>query len=506
MPARSLPQGQAVFGLRMKFFGAALRGTLALHLAWHHEWCSVGAAEHGVGGFGFVAGELLGDGVEGEAGAEGISLLVERQSDDAVVGGQLFEGFFHQGILAETSANFVVGDLFPQPVGDVCQVAERRAIVGDLSAGVVVFGFTASDGSDERAKGSAGSDLAGLAAAHLFSVSLAVLIEFPALDHPFGRVVLVFDLVRKAGGHFLIRDQAAGFEDEEDVAEFHDGEFHIRSLSLVRSIRQEAAADGPDFGRQRAVLDGPAGDVHLVDPLVADIAVAEIPEPVPVVMDQVAVKILHRGGSDPDVPVQRLRRRFHRFEANAPPGLAAIPLADKKFAVLAALDCRDFIGPGLAAPLLGAVLNHPAIFGGGFHAFAPFEDVVADRLFDVDIFSRLAGPDGEEGVPMVASSDRDHVESLVVEDLTDVLHGVWPEHALRLDRLAPGFPDGLIRINQRGDADIGNLQEFADVRLSPSVNARHADVNGIIGPNDLPRGLRPRDREDGKNCTGSSGL
>ena len=40
--------------------------------------------------------------------------------------------------------------------------------------------------------------------------------------------------------------------------------------------------------------DQPASVVHLVDALVADVAIAEIPEPVPVVMNQVGVKRLLR--------------------------------------------------------------------------------------------------------------------------------------------------------------------------------------------------------------------
>ena len=51
-------------------------------------------------------------------------------------------------------------------------------------------------------------------------------------------------------------------------------------------VEHEVAADGADLGRVLHA-EAPAGDVHFVDALVAEIAVAVVPEPVPVVVEAI---------------------------------------------------------------------------------------------------------------------------------------------------------------------------------------------------------------------------
>jgi hypothetical protein len=55
---------------------------------------------------------------------------------------------------------------------------------------------------------------------------------------------------------------------------------------LLIVVEHELAADSAHLHRMRHA-QAPAGDIHLVDPLVAQVAVAGIPEPVPVVMEPV---------------------------------------------------------------------------------------------------------------------------------------------------------------------------------------------------------------------------
>jgi hypothetical protein len=54
-------------------------------------------------------------------------------------------------------------------------------------------------------------------------------------------------------------------------------------------VEHDVAAHRGDPGWQ-ADAEAPAGDVHLVDPLVAHVAVAVVPVPVPVVVEAVAVE------------------------------------------------------------------------------------------------------------------------------------------------------------------------------------------------------------------------
>ena len=59
--------------------------------------------------------------------------------------------------------------------------------------------------------------------------------------------------------------------------------------------------------------------------LIADFAVAKVPEPVPVVMDQIGVIRLLRCRTQPDVEIELLGRSLGRFEADAPRGLKLTP-------------------------------------------------------------------------------------------------------------------------------------------------------------------------------------
>src|SRR5205823_6879476 len=176
--------------------------------------------------------------------------------------------------------------------------------------------------------------------------------------------------------------------------------------------------------------DRPAGVVHLVDALVADVAVAEVPEPVPVVMHEVAVVRLLGRRPQPEVEVQLRRRLGDRLVPDAPARLAAVALGDEQLAVLPGLDGGDLTGPAGVAPLLGAVLQDAAVLLNGLDAAAALADDVAHRLLDVDVLARLHAPDRQERVPVVGRGDRDRVEVLVVQRLADVLHAGRPVAAL----------------------------------------------------------------------------
>ena len=141
------------------------------------------------------------------------------------------------------------------------------------------------------------------------------------------------DLDAVVGG----RAEAADLEDELRVAVVHDGDLGVGGLPLVAIAEPAAQADdrpgirragGPGRG------DQPSGDVHLVDALIADVAVAEVPEPVPVVVDQVAVVGLLGRRAEPDVEIDLLRRRRVRLHADAPARLVAEGPRDQQLAEL----------------------------------------------------------------------------------------------------------------------------------------------------------------------------
>src|SRR5207237_4113974 len=114
----------------------------------------------------------------------------------------------------------------------------------------------------------------------------------------------------------------------------------------------EPAAQTNDAPRQRGVGYAPAGDVHLVNALVADVAVAEIPEPVPVVMDQVGVERLLRCRAEPEIKVHLGGWGGCLFGADAAAGLVAQAAGHQQLAELAGLDDLRHLGLCLAAAAL----------------------------------------------------------------------------------------------------------------------------------------------------------
>src|SRR5579862_2326746 len=93
----------------------------------------------------------------------------------------------------------------------------------------------------------------------------------------------------------------AHFKDQEGITIIVDGKLRVGGLGVV--FIAETSADADDRGGDRLFSKGPAGDVHLMDALVTDVAVAGVPEPVPVVMEMLAMWCFKRGRPAPEVKI-----------------------------------------------------------------------------------------------------------------------------------------------------------------------------------------------------------
>ena len=91
-------------------------------------------------------------------------------------------------------------------------------------------------------------------------------------------------------------------------------------------------------------------------------------------------------------------------------------LGHVNLAELARLEVRDHVLEERAAAALGADLDHAVVVACRLDHPPPFDDVVAARLLDVDVLSRLAREDRRQGVPVVGDGDDQAVDLLVVED------------------------------------------------------------------------------------------
>ena len=113
------------------------------------------------------------------------------------------------------------------------------------------------------------------------------------------------------------------------------------------------------------------------------------------------------------------------------------------------------------------MLHDPIIFSRSFDDSAAFEDVVAARLFDQHVLSRLAGPDGQQRVPMVGRRDGDGVECALSSSTPrnpgrtrGILPATLLHAALRREQAAVG-------INQPGDFHIAHLAVSRECAACP---------------------------------------
>jgi hypothetical protein len=116
------------------------------------------------------------------------------------------------------------------------------------------------------------------------------------------------------------------------------------------------------------------------------------------------------------------------------------------------LDCSDLVGSAGTASLLSTVLHDSAVLPSGINALSPFEKVVAQWLFHINIFFSLAGPDGEQRMPVIGSGNGNRIEVFVLERLANVPGSTWARPTpLVFDLVTRRAPQAGIWINQVRD-------------------------------------------------------
>ena len=128
--------------------------------------------------------------------------------------------------------------------------------------------------------------------------------------------------VADAGVLIRIGLQPADFEDQLAIAVIEDANLGVGRLAVVDVT--ESAADANDTLGQLILAQAPAGDIHLVNALIAQVAVAVIPNPVPIIMQMFAHERLDGRRTAPEIVVDRLGDRLFSIDfPNAVPGLVA---------------------------------------------------------------------------------------------------------------------------------------------------------------------------------------
>src|SRR5581483_2080231 len=140
----------------------------------------------------------------------------------------------------------------------------------------------------------------------------------------------------------------------------------------------------------------------------------------PIVVNQITVKRLLGRRPQPQVPVQVRRRRLRLFEPDRFSSLKMYAPGHVDVADNTVMKRANCLLNCLARAPLRSPLNNPVVLPGGFHHHAAFDQIMSDRLLDIDVLSRLAGPDGCERMPMIAGSDGNGIDGPVIKDTAQI--------------------------------------------------------------------------------------
>ena len=108
-------------------------------------------------------------------------------------------------------------------------------------------------------------------------------------------------------------------------------------------------------------------------------------------------------------------------------------------------------------------------------------NIVADRLFDVDIFARLHGPHPHQRVPVIRSRTGQDVDSIGIQGLSNIrIHnGFVP---LRPGDLVGSFTtDFFVDVDNPPDHGTRIVKESTDVFTAPTVHSGNTNLKLLIG-------------------------
>jgi hypothetical protein len=254
--------------------------------------------------------------------------------------------------------------------------------------------------------------------------------------------------------------------------------------------------------RRGVVLRDAQRDVEDVHPVVAEFAVSGVPRPMPVVVQFVAFEWTHRRRSAENIVIQSLRiPRQLVADGGAQVVDDGADVVD--FAEFAGMKVLDRGGQARLGAVVRADLDDAVILRGGLDHLAALPHGAAHRLLDVDILPGLAGPDGEERVPVVAGRDQHGVDVRARDQLAGI--GGLERRGQR-GRQGGGDAGQHLRIDiaQAGDAHPRHLEQILQVGRTLAVEADDAEAHGIVGAGG--GGVHRRAKTRGERGAGKGGF
>ena len=282
----------------------------------------------------------------------------------------------------------------------------------------------------------------------------------------------------------MVRRKAAQLPSQHQVAVVVSENLCVGNLLRVLEPVNPGIAR---YAGRKGILDTPAQGlnppnrrVQDVYTLIAQLAIAVIPEEPSVIMEAVDIKGPFRRGPEPDVVVHRRRRVAVGRVADRRTQLALPGIDFAHFAEFSRFQEFDGALEVRRAPVLRAHLADPLVFAHRISDPLSIVDRLRQRLFDVDIFPRLARQDSDPRVPVVGGGDEDGVDVLVVEHPLELFGG---SGRLALSLLE--FRVDLVQnrpVNVAKSFELGTVSDRAESVISSLIstaNQRHHDL--IVG-------------------------
>ena len=217
--------------------------------------------------------------------------------------------------------------------------------------------------------------------------------------------------------------------------------------------------------------------------LIAEVAVAVMSLPVPVVMKLRTrdLRLGESGRAAPQIHINLSRHRIITLRSDRLAALVAQPAGEFHFPDPALTNELDGVLDRRIGAALRSYLAHPPVLRGRGNQCASFRDVVADGLLDVDVLASLHRPDAAEGVPVVGSCRADDVHRRIAERLSHVADEFRHESLLGGHLFTPVATDLLIRVHQVQQHGSLVSQEPADVIPAPTSQTDDRDAQLAVG-------------------------
>src|SRR5579862_542054 len=270
----------------------------------------------------------------------------------------------------------------------------------------------------------------------------------------------------------------------------------VRCLLVV--VKQKVSAHGRDSVR-KLEAQSPARDVHLMNALVAEVSVACIPDPVPVVMKAIARKWFQRRRPSPEVVIDpgwnRLRRRVsNRVAPLVAKSARQMDLANHS-SIVKPLD--RFLDRG-RGPNLRAMLNDAIVFLSGAYELAAFPEIMRTGFFDIHVFACLARPDGNQGMPMVGRGDGNGVDGFVFEQLANIGECL----GIAAHFSAAFIHNFLVHVAEGGNLGVRHVRISVKMIVSAIAQAADGYTNAIVRAKDF---FRAREKSNSAECRKACG-